>query len=231
MLDALDGAFPAGQLFEDWLASLKLGGGREIIDNFAVELITDADGDLIEIAEHVEHGEGDLSRALYHAAVAGRDKVEPTHASGSAGRGAEFAAVAAASAQLVSLVAENFGYKLARADCAGIRLDDRDDLLDFIGRNTRADRTVARDGIGRGNHRIDAEIGVLQRAELTLEKDILALLDGVMQEHKRVADIRSEQLLILHELVKNLLLADGGLVVEILEDGVLDFERVMNLCL
>ena len=28
--DALDGAFPAGQLFEDGLASLKLGGGREI---------------------------------------------------------------------------------------------------------------------------------------------------------------------------------------------------------
>ena len=50
-----------------------------------------------------------------------------------------------------------------------------------------------------------------------------------MYEHERVADVRRELLLVLHELVKNLLLGDFGLVVEVLEGRVLDFERVMNL--
>ena len=52
-----------------------------------------------------------------------------------------------------------------------------------------------------------------------------------MYEHKRVADVRRELLLVLHELIKNLLLGDFGLVVEVLECRVLDFERVMDLSL
>ena len=50
-----------------------------------------------------------------------------------------------------------------------------------------------------------------------------------MHHGERVAHIGRKLLLVLHQLVKYLLLGDGLLVIEVLERGVFDFERVTDL--
>ena len=50
-----------------------------------------------------------------------------------------------------------------------------------------------------------------------------------MYEHKSVAHIRRELLLVFHKLVKNLLSGDFRLVIEIFECGIFDFKSVIDL--
>ena len=67
--DAADVAFPAREYLVDRLASLEILCHRELRNLLSVELIRDADRNLIEISQIVEHGEGDIGRALDSAAV------------------------------------------------------------------------------------------------------------------------------------------------------------------
>ena len=197
--------------------------------DLAVDLIADTDRNLIQIPQHVEAGHCHLGGALRHAAVAGSNAVEPAHAAWSAGSGAEFAPVAAASAKLFGFVAEDFADEFARADRAGIRLGDGNHFADGSGGNTRADRAVPRKGGGRGDHRIDAEVGILQGTKLTLQQNVLVLADRLLQEFKRIGHIGGDDLLAAHEIVKDFLLRDLRLAVELPDEHILDAHHPADL--
>src|SRR5690606_8984159 len=98
---ALDARLPARQPLVAGLRALELLRGREARQQLAVQRVARADRDLIEVAEHVEAGEGDLRRALPLATVARGHRVEPADAARAARRGAELARVPPAAAQLV----------------------------------------------------------------------------------------------------------------------------------
>ena len=129
----------------------------------------------------------------------------------------------------ICFLAEDLADELACANCARVSLNDRNDALNLIRRDTRADCAVACDRIGRSYHRVNAEVGVLKRAELTLEKNRLALLERVLNEVEGVGNIRSHSLLVFHELVEYLVNGDRILVIEVNERGVLYLENSFNL--
>lgn len=135
LLDAADVAFPTRELLENRFAALELRSGREVIDLLAVELVADADRNLIEIAECIEYGHGNAGCALHLAPIAGCNEVEPADTTRTAGGSTVLALIAAALSQLFRFIAENLGNELACADSAGIRLNDRVNLFDLIRRD------------------------------------------------------------------------------------------------
>ena len=82
---------------------LRLLAGRQIVDFAAVQLIADADLDLVEAVENVELGERDAVDAAGAHGLAHQHGVEPAAAARAAGDGAEF--VAALAERLADLVA------------------------------------------------------------------------------------------------------------------------------
>jgi hypothetical protein len=66
----------------------------------AVDLVSGADPDAIEVAEHVEARQGDLGGALHATAVTSGDGVEPADTPRAPGGGAVCARVTAPRAQL-----------------------------------------------------------------------------------------------------------------------------------
>jgi len=150
LLDAADVAFPTRELLENRLAALELRSGREVIDLLAVELVADADRNLIEIAECIKYGHGNAGCALHLASIAGCNEVEPADTTRTAGGSTVLALIAAALSQFFRFIAENLGNELACADSAGIRLNDRVNLFDLIRRDAAcADSAEAGDRGGR----------------------------------------------------------------------------------
>ena len=115
-LRTADIAFPAVEDGVNRFGPVERRGGGELPDHSPIDLIAGADRDLVEIAERVDQGQGDVGRALHPHAVAGCDEVEPADPAGPAGRRAVFPAVAAAVAQFLRFVSEQFGDEAARAD-------------------------------------------------------------------------------------------------------------------
>ena len=109
LLDAADVAFPTRELLENRLAALELRSGREVIDLLAVELVADADRNLIEIAECIKYGHGNAGCALHLAPIAGCNEVEPADTTRTAGGSTVLALIAAALSQLFRFIAENLG--------------------------------------------------------------------------------------------------------------------------
>ena len=92
---------------------LKKMCNREIGRHFAVDLIAHAYRDLIQIAEHIEYGEGNVCGSLHPASVFGSHAVEPAHTSRTSGGRTVFAAVSAAVSQFIRLVSEDLADKCA----------------------------------------------------------------------------------------------------------------------
>ena len=161
ILNSADICLPARQLLIDRLCFGKLYCRREILCHLAVNLIANTNWQFIQISQYIQNGECYIRSALQLASITGSHSIKPSHTSWTSCGGTKFTAIATAFSQLVSLITEDFADKLARAYCTGVRLNHRDDVFDFIRRNTCADGSVGCQ-CGRGRyHRIDTEIRVL----------------------------------------------------------------------
>ncbi len=132
-------------------------------------------------------------------------------------------------AQGHGLIAEDLGDELARTDCGAVGLGDDHDLLDLIGRNAGADRTVPCKGRGGGDHRIDAVVRILHRAKLSLEENRLPLPDGLIEVQGGVAKVFCNLVAALLDPLEKSLPVDRIGVIEVDKQCVLDVRDAVDL--
>src|SRR5690606_34240453 len=70
-------ALPSRQTLQYRLSRDQLRGHRELVDDTLLRLVRYADGDLVQVTQHIQISQRDGSRALQPAAIAGRHRVEP----------------------------------------------------------------------------------------------------------------------------------------------------------
>ena len=136
-----------------------------------MELVGDADGDLVEVVEDVELGEGDGVDAVQELGVAGGDRVEPAAAARAAGDGAEL--VAAAAQELAGRVGQ-LARERAAADPRGVGLEHADGAVDPRRRHAGAGAGAAGGRVGAGDVGIGAVVDVQQRPLGAFEQEALA---------------------------------------------------------
>ena len=76
----------------------------------------------------------------------------------------------------------------AFADARGVGLEDADDTVDPVGRETGAGAGAAADGVGAGDVGVGAQVDVEHHALRALEEDFLAARRGLVQQGQGVAD-------------------------------------------
>ena len=103
----------------------------------------------------------------------------------------------------------------------GIGLGDADHVLHGGGGHGSAHAAKARQSVGGGGHGEDAQVGVLHRAQLALQQDGLVLGQGLVDKGDHVAHIGAQLLPQGQQLVHQLVHIQGGLVVQVLEQHVL----------
>src|SRR5437868_3918730 len=92
---------------------------RERLPDFRADVVADADGDFLELIEHIELGQGDGIESVQHRRGAEDGEVEPAGAARAAGHGAE---LVAARAQMLAVIVVQLRRKRATADARGVRL-------------------------------------------------------------------------------------------------------------
>ena len=229
--DAPDVALPAGQGLVHRLGLIQQGGHGEVGGDLSADVVAGAHLDLVQVAQAVDGGEGHLGGALHHAAVLGGNRVEPAHTAGPAGGGAVLAGVAAPLPQLLGLVAEELTDKGPGPHGGGVGLGDGDDVLDGRGGHAAAHGAEAGQGVGGGGHGADAQVGILHGAQLALQQHLFALLQGLVHEGDRVAHIGLQGRPVAHQLVKQGLGIQQGLVVQVLHEHVFQGADVLQLAL
>ena len=207
---ALDIALPAIENLINGLSTVELGGAGEIGGNFAINFVADYNRNLIEIAENVDEGEGNVGSSLNHAAIAGSDQIKIANSAGTTGGNAVFVTCLA---KLMSSIAIEFANECARANAGGISLNDGDNVGDSAGRNACSNGGEACQRRGRSGERIDAVVNIAQRAELTFHKNSLALSDCVVDILSGIGNHGLESVCIAHEVIEDFLGADGFFVI------------------
>ena len=125
-----------GELLVDRLRVVEVGlVERELVEALAVDLVRDADRDLLPAGQHVELGQDEVGDAVDPGRVARDRGVEPAAAAGTAGRRA---VLAAGLAQGLAVVVEQLGRERAVADAGRVRLEDADDPVDVRRRRRRS---------------------------------------------------------------------------------------------
>src|SRR6185312_1587239 len=134
--DAHGRALPALEGTQHRLGGLQAAAvRREIAQGLAVQLVGDADGDLVEVVEHVELGQRHGADTVEELAVAGRHRVEPAAAPGPAGDGAE---LVAAMAQDLARGVRQLAGEGAAADARGVGLEQAHGAVDSRRRHAGA---------------------------------------------------------------------------------------------
>lgn len=144
--------------------------GNEFVDHFPVQLVVGADGDFVQIAQHVQLGQGDVGRGLHLNAVAGGNKVDGADPAGTAGLRA---VLEARLPEGVRFGTEHLTDEGAFAHAGGVGFHNADDLVDLGGGQTGTHRSVGGNGIGRGGVGVDAVVQIPQRAQLGFKQDLL----------------------------------------------------------
>ena len=160
-------------------------GEREFVDHFPVQLVVGADGDFVQIAQHVQLGQGDVGRGLYLNAVAGGNKVDGADPAGTAGLRA---VLKASLPKGVCFGTEHFADEGAFAHAGGVGFHNADDLVDLGGGQTGTHRSVGGNGIGRGGVGVDAVVQIPQSTQLGFKQDFLPLRLRLAQIDAGVAD-------------------------------------------
>ena len=93
--------------------------------------------------------------------------------------------------------------------------------MQLVAGDARTDGCVAADHVGGAGEGIDAEVDVTQRAQLSLEQNLLALAVGLVQESARIADVILEQLGVLLAPGPHLFQIDRLLAVDLFHGQVL----------
>ena len=188
VLPAADGGdilLPAGDGGQDGLGTIQQGGEGEFIRFLAIQLIADADGDFLQIAENVQLGEGDGRGGLHFHAIAGGHQIDGAYPTGTAGLGA---ILRASLAQALRFLSEHLADEGAFADAGGVGLDYAYDLIHGGGGQAGTHRCIGGDGVGGGGVGHDAIIQIPQGAQLGFVKEALALLLGLTQDLGGIAD-------------------------------------------
>ena len=193
-------------------------GDREVLNDLAVDLIAHANRDFFQIRQAVQRSHHHLGGALALYAVAGSHTVKPAHTARSAGGSAELALVAAVDPQFLGLVLiQDLRHKFPGANGGGIGLGDHHNILDLVRRQSGADGTVTGQSGGGGNHGINAEIRVLQSAQLALQQNIFTFLHRLLQVGVGVAHIGSDLVSILHAGGKQIVYMQQRFVIHMLQ--------------
>ena len=160
---------PAFEGFKDGLdAGLAAFARRQMVDLAPVELVADADLDLLEAVENVELGERDAVDAARLDRLAHKNRIEPAAAALASGDDAELAALLAdAGADLVM----KLGREGAFAHACRISLSDAEHIIDGAGAEPRSRGGGPGDRRGRGDEWIGAVIDVEKRALRALEEN------------------------------------------------------------
>ena len=127
------------------------------------------------------------------------------------------------------ILVEDLADKFTCADGGGIRLGDADDIANRLRRDARADASVAGKRRGGGHHRINAEVGILQRAELSLEQNIFVLGERLPDKGVGVADKRGDFFPIGAADRHQLILVKQGLVIDVLERQIFQHADIVEL--
>ena len=160
---------PAVQIFDHGLGFVELGNEGEAVGFFAADPVFRADGDPVQITEHVQFGEGNVRRPLHFDAVTRRDEIDGPDSPRPSGLCAVFRA---GFPKPVRLLTEEFRDERSFSDAGGIRLHDADHAVDLCRRQPRADRRIGGKRIGRGRIGINAVVQVAERAELRFKQDV-----------------------------------------------------------
>ena len=119
--------------------------------------------------------------------VAQRHGVEPADAPRAPGHGPELAATLG---DALADVVEQLGRERPGAHPRGVGLHHADDLVDLERADPAAGARAARDRVGRGHVRVAAVVEVEQRALRALEQDVVAAPERVLDEPRRVVEVR-----------------------------------------
>src|SRR5580698_3058406 len=118
--------------------------GGKIVDLLAVELVTDADLNLVESVEDIQLRQREAVDAAGPHRLAHQHCVEPPAAPRPSGHDAEF--LAALAKRLADLV-ELFGGERSRADACGVSFADAENIADRVGAQTGAGRRLRGNGV------------------------------------------------------------------------------------
>ena len=132
-------------------------------------------------------------------------------------------------AKALAIGVQKFCGEGALAHARRVRLDDADDGVDLGGADAGARAGAARRSVGRRDERVRAVIDVEHRRLAALEEHVLARVDRLVEDERRVGDHRRKAVAVTQQLVSNLVDRDGAAVVDLDEQVVLHRERALNL--
>ena len=161
------------------------GEGGERRPSFATHVVAGADGNLVEVVEHVELGQGDGVETVQHHRRAQHREIEPSGPPRAAGDGAVF--VAALAKMLANVVIE-LGGERAAAHPRGVGLGHAEDAADVFRSNTQAGCHPTHDAVRGSDEGIGSVIDVEHRSLRPLEHHSLALADLLVDPHRAVGD-------------------------------------------
>ena len=174
-----DVLLPAGHVLVDGLGVVEVGLARGKLGHpLAVDLVGDADRDLLEGAQHVEFGEKEIGEAVHSHGVAGDEYVEPTAAAVAAGGDAH---LAANGAQCLAVLVEQFSGEGSGAHTGGVGLEDPQRAGDARGADARTRAGTAGGGVGRRDERVGAVVDVQQGSLGTLQQHKFVAVEGLVK--------------------------------------------------
>ena len=201
-------------------------GERELVDHFPVQLIVGADGDFIQIAQHVQLGQGNVGRGLHLNAVAGGNQVDGANPAGTAGLRA---VLEARFPKGIRLSAEHFADEGAFAHAGGIGFHNADNLVDFGGGQTGTHRGVSGNGVGGSGVRVNAVVQIPQRAQLGFKQNLLPFRLRLAQIDTGVADEGLDLLAVIVHPRFQLVHGDRLSAVNAGEGQVLPLQQVLQM--
>ncbi len=218
---------PPGELLVDRQRVVEVAlRGRDLVVAHTVDVVGDADRDALDAGEGVELGEHEVGDAVDACGVAGDGCVVPAGATGAAGGGAE---LETALAQEFTPLVEQLRRERACADARGVGLHDADDAVDAVGADARTGGRASRGRVGGRDERVGAVVHVEHGGLAALEQHVLAVLQRLVQQQRRVDHHGPQPLGVAQQVFDDLIDADRAAVVDLHQQVVLLIEGALHL--
>jgi hypothetical protein len=201
--------------------------GGELGDLSAVaQAVGNTDRELREARENVELRQCERRDPVHPDRVAKRDEIEPPAAPLAPGHRSEFAAEVTH-----ALLVRAFDLRRERslADSRHVRLRDAEDPVDPVGADTDSGGSVAGDRVRRRDERICAVVEIEERSLRTFQQNLAPLVQGAVDEQRRVGHVRTNPLGERLEVACDLLQVQRRNAVDPFEPHVLLRERNLDL--
>ena len=142
VLNATNIRLPSRKLFQNWFCFFQLRCSREISGHFSINLVTNTNRDLIQIAKYIQYGKCHVGCSLNTAAILGCNTVKPSHTSWTPCGCSEFSAISTSLTQFIGFITEDLADKCTCPNCTGVCLYYSHNLLNLIWWNTCTDRAI-----------------------------------------------------------------------------------------